>query len=218
MNELSQLCEKMGGDIELIRTGMTTDARIGKHFLYPGVGYGGSCFPKDVQALMATAREQGVPMGIIEASEEANYRQKRHLASKVKQHFGDRLAGKVFAVWGLAFKPNTDDMREAPSITIVEELLAAGATVRVFDPVAHETAEAALGGTRSGKITYCKLSYDAIEGADALLLVTEWNEFRHPDFERMRASMKQPVIFDGRNIYNPAQLRERGFTYYGIGR
>jgi UDPglucose 6-dehydrogenase len=218
MNELSQLCEKMGGDIEMVRRGMTTDVRIGKHFLYPGVGYGGSCFPKDVQALMATARRQDIPMGIIEATEEANGRQKRHLATKVKKHFGGKVAGKTFGIWGLAFKPNTDDMREAPALTIIEELLEAGATVRVFDPVASETAHQALGGTKGGKITYCAIAYDAIKDADALLLVTEWNEFRNPDFDRMKTLLKQPLIFDGRNIYNPAQLRDRGFTYYGIGR
>jgi UDPglucose 6-dehydrogenase len=218
MNELSQLCEKVGGDIESIRRGMTTDIRIGRHFLYPGVGYGGSCFPKDVQALMATGRKYGVSLKIIEAAEEANALQKRHLATKVKKYFGSNLSGKVFAIWGLAFKPNTDDMREAPSITIINELLSAGATVRVFDPVASETGEHALGGSREGKVTYCSLAYDAMEGADALLLVTEWNEFKNPDFNRIKSLLKQPVIFDGRNIYNPHLLKGQGFNYFGIGR
>jgi UDPglucose 6-dehydrogenase len=214
MNELAVLTEKMGGDIEEVRRGMSSDVRIGRHFLYAGVGYGGSCFPKDVQALMATARKQDVPMGVVTAAEEANARQKRHLAKLVKGHFGANLSGKTFGVWGLAFKPNTDDMREAPSITIIEELVAAGAKVRAFDPVAIQNAQSILGG----KATFTSGAYAAADGADALLLVTEWNEFRHPDFARIKASLRQPVIFDGRNLYNRTQLRDLGFTYYGIGR
>jgi UDPglucose 6-dehydrogenase len=214
MNELSVLCEKVGGDIEQVRKGMTTDVRIGKHFLYAGVGYGGSCFPKDVQALMSTGEKNGVRMGIITAAEEANARQKSHLVTRIKKHFGNDLKGKVFGVWGLAFKPNTDDMRESPSITIIEELVKAGATVRAFDPVATENARKVI----DAKITYCASAYEVAEDADALLLVTEWNEFRHPDFEMIKKELKTPVIFDGRNVYNPEQLRNLGFTYYGIGR
>jgi UDPglucose 6-dehydrogenase len=214
MNELSILCEKVGGDVELIRKGMTTDTRIGKHFLYAGVGYGGSCFPKDVQALVSTARKEDVPMGIAEAVEAANARQKRHLALKVKKHFGGSVSGKTFALWGLAFKPNTDDMRDAPSVVIAEELLSMGGSIQAFDPVATETAKKVLGA----RVKFCGSAYEAAEGADALLLVTEWNEFRQPDFERVKKSLKSPVIFDGRNIYNSAQLKKMGFTYYGIGR
>lgn len=214
MNELSILCEKVGGDIEQVRKGMTTDVRIGKHFLYAGVGYGGSCFPKDVQALMSTGDRHGVPMGIIGAAEEANARQKSHLVTRIKKHFGNDLKGRVFGMWGLAFKPNTDDMREAPAITIIDELVKAGATVRAFDPVATENARKVIGE----KVTYCASAYEVTENADALLLVTEWNEFRHPDFEVIKKELKSAVIFDGRNVYNPEQLRKLGFTYYGIGR
>ena len=214
MNEMAQLCEKVGGDIEAIRRGMTTDIRIGKHFLYAGAGYGGSCFPKDVQALMATARREDIPMGVVTAVEEANERQKKHLAVKVLKHFGGKVAGKTFALWGLAFKPNTDDMREAPAIAIIEALLKEGAKIQGFDPVATETARAVLGD----KITYGKSATEALTGADALLVVTEWNEFRHPDFEVVKSNLKQPVIFDGRNIYDPQKMRAMGFTYYGIGR
>lgn len=214
MNELSVLCEKVGGDIEMIRKGMATDQRIGKHFLYAGVGYGGSCFPKDVQALMATARREEITMAVVNSVEEANYRQKKRLAQKVFSHFGANLKGKTFALWGLAFKPNTDDMREAPAITIINELRKAGAQIKGFDPVATETARVAIGS----EITYCSSAFQAIEGADALLIVTEWNEFRHPDFARMKKDLKNPVIFDGRNIYNPEEMNRLGFTYYGIGR
>jgi UDPglucose 6-dehydrogenase len=214
MNELANLCEKAGGDIESVRKGMISDERIGKHFLYPGAGYGGSCFPKDVQALMATGRKMGVEMGIVTASENANLRQKKVLARKARDHFGSSIAGKTFAVWGLAFKPNTDDMREAPALTLIEELLSAGAKVRAFDPVARENAERILGS----RVTFCPLAYDALEGADALVVVTEWNEFRHPDFDRVKKLLRTPVVFDGRNLYNPKQLRELGFKYYGIGR
>ncbi len=214
MNELAILCENTGGDVEQVRKGMTTDVRIGKHFLYAGIGYGGSCFPKDVQALMSTARKHSITMGVVTAAETANARQKHHLAHKIKAHFGERLSGKAFGMWGLAFKPNTDDMREAPSLVIIEELLAAGASIRVFDPVAMENTKKMLGN----KVTYCSSAYDAIEGADALLIATEWNEFRHPDFERIRKSLKTPLVFDGRNLFSPDQMREKGFTYYGIGR
>ncbi len=214
INELALLCEKVGGDVENVRKGMITDVRIGKHFLYPGVGYGGSCFPKDVQALMATGRAAGVPMGVVTAAEEANFRQKRHLVGRVQQHFGKSLKGMHFALWGLAFKPNTDDMREAPALTIVEELLAAGATVSAYDPVAMENAKRLIGD----QIQFASTAYSALEGADALILVTEWNEFRHPDFERIKKALKAPVLFDGRNVFDPARVKEQGFSYYSMGR
>ncbi len=214
MNELAVLCERVGGNIEEVRRGMSTDVRIGKHFLYAGVGYGGSCFPKDVQALMATGRRLDIPLSVVTAAEEANARQKHHLVHRVQKHFGKDLKGKTFAMWGLAFKPNTDDMREAPAITIANDLIAAGAKVKAFDPVATENAKAVIGS----KVEYCKSAYEAIEGTDALLLVTEWNEFRNPDFDRIKKTLRQPVVFDGRNIYSPESLREQGFTYYGIGR
>jgi UDPglucose 6-dehydrogenase len=213
MNELAVLCDRVGGDVELVRRGMITDVRIGKHFLYPGVGYGGSCFPKDVQSLLKTAEKHDVPMGIIAAAEEANARQKKHLVSQMKKHFSD-LKGKTIAVWGLAFKPNTDDMREAPALVIIEELLKLGAKIRAFDPVSMNNTRLILGD----KITYAKSAYDALAGADALALVTEWNEFRHPDFDRMKKLLASPVLFDGRNLYNPEQMKMLGFSYYGIGR
>jgi len=214
MNELAVFCEKMGGDIEIIRKGMTSDVRIGRHFMYPGVGYGGSCFPKDVQALMAIARKNEVEMGIIAAAEAANKRQKSHLVNQVKRYFKDDLKGRTFAIWGLAFKPNTDDIREAPSLVIIEELLKAGAKVRAFDPVASENVKTLLGT----KIELCKSSFSALEGAEALLLVTEWNEFRNVDFEKVKTLLKTPVIFDGRNIYDKNRLEAQGFEYYGVGR
>lgn len=214
MNELAILCEKVGGDVEEVRRGMSSDVRIGRHFLYAGAGYGGSCFPKDVQALMATGRRESIPMGIITAAEAANLRQKRHLVTRIKNHFGQNLEGKTFAIWGLAFKPNTDDMREAPALTIVDELVKSGAKVKAFDPVAMDNAKKIL----ENKITFCQSNYECLPGADALVLVTEWNEFRHPDFAKIKSQLKSPVIFDGRNVYNPDQLKELGFTYFGIGR
>jgi UDPglucose 6-dehydrogenase len=214
MNELATLCEKVGGDVERVRRGMTTDERIGKHFLYPGVGYGGSCFPKDVQALLATAKKNDVRMGIIDATEEANQRQKQLLAAKVKAHFGGNIRGKTFAIWGLAFKPNTDDIREAPALTIIEELLEAGAQVRAFDPVACENTQKIFGS----RVTFTDNAFEATNGADALLVVTEWNEFKHASIDKIKKSLKTPVIFDGRNIYKPQALLEAGFAYYGIGR
>lgn len=214
MNELAGLCDQVGGDIEEVRRGMMTDVRIGKHFLYAGVGYGGSCFPKDVQALISTARKVDVPMGIVAAAEEANLRQKKYLARLIQSHFQDGLRGKVFGMWGLAFKPNTDDMREAPSLSVIHELLIAGAKIKAYDPVAIETARAVLGDS----ISYCDSSYDALAGVDALLIMTEWNEFRNPDFQKMKSLMKATTVFDGRNLFDPGQMRARGFVYYGIGR
>ncbi|MGK5082659.1 UDP-glucose/GDP-mannose dehydrogenase family protein [Bdellovibrionota bacterium FG-1] len=217
MNELSVLCEKVGGDVEEVRKGMTSDVRIGKHFLYAGVGYGGSCFPKDVQALMATGRRNDVPMGIVGAVEDANARQKRRLSAKVRARFGSALVGKTFALWGLAFKPNTDDMREAPALTVISELTEAGAKIRAYDPVATENARQLI-DDRRGLVTYCDSVYEALEGADALLIVTEWNEFRHPDFGQVKTLLRGPVIFDGRNLYAPEKMQALGFEYHGIGR
>ena len=199
---------------------MITDARIGRHFLYPGVGYGGSCFPKDVQALLSTAKKYDVPMGIVDAAERANDRQKHHLFFQIKKHFGSsNLSGKCFAIWGLAFKPNTDDIREAPALVMIEDLLRANATLRVFDPIAMDAVRSILKDRiPSSKLVFCDSSSDALTGADALVLVTEWNEFRHPDFQKLKEQMKTPVIFDGRNIFDPAEVKQEGFAYYGIGR
>jgi UDPglucose 6-dehydrogenase len=214
MNEIANLCELVGADVNRVREGMGSDSRIGFPFLFPGVGYGGSCFPKDVQALARTAAEHGYEMRVVRAAEDVNRDQKRSLVAKVRRHFDGKLKGRVLAVWGLAFKPRTDDMREAPSITIIRELLEAGASVRASDPEAIEPARAIFGDG----VAYFHKNYEACEGADALLIVTEWNEFRRPDFDRMKSLMKQPVVFDGRNIYDPARIRDKGFVYYGIGR
>lgn len=222
INEIALLCDKVGADVESVRAGITSDVRIGRHFLYPGPGYGGSCFPKDVKALLRTGKESGLPMHMIAAAESVNDRQKRVLFDKIALHFGgaNSLKGKTIAVWGLAFKPNTDDMREAPALVLVEALLEAGVSVRAFDPVAHETAPAALKqmGVDLKQFHLMDSAYDALEGADAVALVTEWNEFRTPDFEKIKSLLKQPLVFDGRNIWKPDTLRKRGFTYYGIGR
>ncbi len=222
INEIALLCDRIGADVESVRSGITSDVRIGKHFLYPGPGYGGSCFPKDVKALLKAGNEAGLPMRIVAAAEKANERQKQVLAEKMEQYFGgtSALKGKVIAVWGLAFKPNTDDMREAPALVLIDHLLKAGAHVRAFDPIAHETAPQAL-KQQGSDLTNFQLShsaYQALEGADALALVTEWNEFRLPDFERIKSLLKKPVIFDGRNIWKPDLLKKKGFTYFGIGR
>jgi UDPglucose 6-dehydrogenase len=213
MNDIACLCERVGADVELVRKGIGTDSRIGLSFLFPGVGYGGSCFPKDVKALVSTAREVGIELDLLRAVERTNERQKKLLLQKAVKHFGD-LGGRTFAVWGLAFKPKTDDMREAPSIELIEGLVGKGAKVRAFDPVAGPVARRVLGQTA----TLVERPYDALEGADALFVVTEWNEFRHPDFERMKALLRKPVVFDGRNVYSPKRMRELGFTYFGIGR
>jgi UDPglucose 6-dehydrogenase len=213
MNDMAALCERVGADVDFVRKGMGADKRIGYPFLFPGVGYGGSCFPKDVKALVAKGREQGLELDLLRAVERTNERQKKLLVQKAVKHFGS-LEGRNFAVWGLAFKPKTDDMREAPSVEVIEGLLAKGAKVSAHDPVAERTARRVLGD----RIHYTTVPYEALEGADALFVVTEWNEFRHPDFERMKALMKSPVIFDGRNIYDPARMRELGFTYMGLGR
>jgi len=213
MNEVANMCELVGADVDQVRKGVGADRRIGMSFLFPGVGYGGSCFPKDTQALLRSAKDHGYDFKILRAVEDVNKRQKQRLVDKIEQHFTS-IAGRTIALWGLAFKPRTDDMREAPAIPIVERLLAGGATVRAYDPAAGPVARRIF----DGRITLCDKSYDALAGADALAIVTEWNEFREPDFAKMRALLKCPVVFDGRNIYSPEQMRALGFTYFSIGR
>jgi len=213
MNEIARICDLVGANVSHVRKGIGTDARIGSRFLFPGCGYGGSCFPKDVKAVVRTAEEHGYDFRILKAVEEVNEGQKLLLFEKARQHFGD-LSGKHFAVWGLAFKPNTDDMREAPAVVLIEKLLAAGATVTAFDPEAMDEARRHYIGDR---VTYAERPMDALDGADALILVTEWNEFRRPDFEAIHESLEHPVIIDGRNIYSREILEEMGFTYYAVG-
>ena len=216
MNELALLAEKLGADIERVRQGIGSDPRIGYHFLYAGCGYGGSCFPKDVQALRRTAREYGAPLRILDAVEAANEAQKRILVEKLKSRFGAQLDGRRFALWGLAFKPNTDDMREAPSRVIMEALWAMGATVAAYDPAAMPETRRLYGERPDLMLTSHPM--DALRDADALLIVTEWKAFRSPDFAAMKALLRQPVIFDGRNLYDPAAMRREGFEYFPIGR
>jgi UDPglucose 6-dehydrogenase len=213
MNDIANLCEKMGADVNWVRKGIGSDPRIGNKFIYPGIGYGGSCFPKDVKALARTGRENGHTMRILEAVEAVNDDQKSVLFNKINAYFGGELQGKTVAFWGLSFKPNTDDMREAPSIVLANLLLKAGANVRAYDPVAMEEAKHDLGDT----ITYCESDMDAVQGADALALITEWTEFRVPNWEKVGAAMKTKVVFDGRNLYRSAIVAEAGFDYYGIG-
>ena len=214
MNELANLCELVGGDVDLVRKGMGTDPRIGQQFLFAGIGYGGSCFPKDVNALIKTSADNGYDFQILRAVEEVNKRQKKIIVEKLKKHFGGMLKGKTVAIWGLSFKPNTDDIREAPSLLIIEALVKEGVNVRAHDPAAMEETKKLLGNV----VKYFDSNYDALKGAHALVVVTEWGEFRRPDFARMKTLMREPVIFDGRNIYDPARIKEQGFTYYGIGR
>jgi UDPglucose 6-dehydrogenase len=214
INEMANLCEAVGAEINDLRRGMGADRRIGSQFLFPGAGYGGSCFPKDVQALIHSAAEHHLDFALLRATDEVNVRQKRLVAERVKQHFGPDLHGRSFAVWGLAFKPRTDDMREAPSLTVIEELLAAGATVRAHDPEALNSARRIFGG----RITYHENNYETLAAADALIILTEWPEFRHPNFQRIRTLLKSAVIFDGRNLYDPALMKALEFRYYSIGR
>jgi UDPglucose 6-dehydrogenase len=214
INEIANLCEAVGAEINQVRRGLGSDRRIGTQFLFPGVGYGGSCFPKDVEALIRTGAENGLDFQLLKAAQHVNNLQKRRLVARVMEHFGPDLSGRTFAVWGLAFKPRTDDMREAPSLVIIEELLKAGASVRAHDPEALENARRIFGD----RLSYHKSNYDALNGADALLILTEWNEFRHPNFQRIRTLLKQPVIFDGRNLYDPQLMKALEFKYYSIGR
>jgi UDPglucose 6-dehydrogenase len=216
MNELANLAEQLGADIEQVRRGMGADPRIGYHFLYAGAGYGGSCFPKDVQALIRTAREANSPLRILGAVEVANQLQHRVLGRKIVARFGADLSGRRFALWGLAFKPNTDDMREAPSRVLIADLMERGATVCAYDPAALEEARQVYSGER--RVSFAQSPLAALEGADALAVVTEWQEFRSPDFEVIRASLKTPAIFDGRNLYDPRELKRHGIEYFPIGR
>ena len=213
MNDMANLCEIVGADVNMVRRGIGTDRRIGRYFIYPGTGYGGSCFPKDVKAIIKTADEYGYSMEVLKSVEDVNERQKSVLVAKAMKYFDKDLIGKTFAVWGLSFKPQTDDMREAPSLVIIEKLLAAGATIKVYDPVAMEEAVRVLGN----KVEFCKEQYEALIDADALMLVTEWPEFKFPNFKIMKKLMTGNVIFDGRNVYDVNDMSERGFDYFGIG-
>ncbi len=215
MNELSHLCEKTGADIESVRKGIGSDSRIGKAFLYAGVGYGGSCFPKDVKALVHTSKQMGFASKILEAVEEVNKDQRQLFIDKIVKNLGEDLSNTTFAVWGLSFKPQTDDMREAPAIDIIAGLKKYGAKFKAYDPIAIETAREIIGDEN---VEYVTNNYDVLEGTDALLLLTEWHHFRRPDFERMKSLMNKPIIFDGRNQYEPAKMQDRGFEYYSIGR
>lgn len=216
MNEVANLCDKAGADVDKVRIGIGTDARIGMPFLYPGIGYGGSCFPKDVQAFIRTGEDLGSPMKVSRAIEEVNKAQKQVLVTKIIGHFGENLSGKTFAVWGLAFKPKTDDTRDAPALVIVKDLVERGAKVVAYDPEGIATFKARLGDLKG--VSYVEASMDAVSGADALVLCTEWGEFRTPNFAKLKKSLKGHVIFDGRNIFDPQSVTEHGFKYFGIGR
>lgn len=216
MNEIANLAELLGADIENVRRGIGSDPRIGYHFIYPGCGYGGSCFPKDVQALVRTAQGVAYEPELLAAVESVNYRQKSVLVNKIRNFFGDDLQGKTFALWGLSFKPNTDDMREASSRVLMETLWEAGASVQAFDPEAMEETQRIYGDEKP--LTLCGTKEQALKGADALVICTEWKEFRSPDFERIKSSLSTPVIFDGRNLYDPARVKRKGFHYFAIGR
>lgn len=214
MNEMANLCERVGANVDMVRMGMGSDSRIGKRFLFPGVGYGGSCFPKDVQALARTAREHQYDFQLVETTMQVNKKQKTILGGKIKAYFGEDLSGKTIAVWGLAFKPETDDIREAPALELIKELQAAGATIQAFDPEAMENVKKSLGST----LLFADNQYEALKDADALVLVTEWSEFRNPDFERMASMLKHPAIFDGRNVYTLEKMSTLSFYYESIGR
>jgi UDPglucose 6-dehydrogenase len=216
MNELALLAEKVGADIELVRKGIGSDPRIGTHFLYAGAGYGGSCFPKDVKALVKTAKDNGVTLQVLTAVEAANDKQKHVLVDKVVKRFGNDLSGRQFAIWGLSFKPNTDDMRDAPSRVVIAELAKRGATIKAYDPVALTEAKRVMEGTKG--LTFVDNQTKALEGSDALVIITEWKEFKSPDFDAIKALLKQPVVIDGRNLYDPAFMRTLGIEYMSIGR
>ncbi|HYO22066.1 MAG TPA: UDP-glucose/GDP-mannose dehydrogenase family protein [Flavisolibacter sp.] len=214
MNEIAQLCERLGADVDMVRRGIGSDDRIGKRFLFPGIGYGGSCFPKDVKALVYSANEVAYDFQILNAVTDVNEKQKVHLVNKIRRYYNNDLTGKHFAIWGLAFKPNTDDIREAPALEIINALLESGATVSAFDPEAMNNVKGVVGG----KIAYAETQYEALEGADALIIATEWNEFRTPDFDKILSAMKDTVIFDGRNLFEVEQMEKKGFHYESIGR
>lgn len=214
MNELANFCEEVGANVDLIRKGMGSDTRIGKKFLFAGIGYGGSCFPKDVNALIRTSREKGAEMKLLTMVDQVNREQKMVIVKKIMKHFNNDIQGKSFAVWGLAFKPNTDDMREAPSVVIINELLKLGANVTAYDPEAMENAKFYL----QDKIEYAKNQYDAVKNADALIVLTEWNEFNNPDLDQVKELLNKPVIFDGRNVFNRRKTKQMGFTHYSIGK
>ncbi|MCC7409155.1 MAG: UDP-glucose/GDP-mannose dehydrogenase family protein [Phycisphaeraceae bacterium] len=214
INEIARLCEAFGADVDEVRRGMCADKRIGNQFLYPGLGYGGSCFPKDVLACISMGLSSNTPTDLLKAVHEVNQQQRTFFLGKILEHFGRDLTGKRFAVWGIAFKPGTDDIREAPSLTIMKRLLDHGATIAAHDPVAHETCRAVLGD----RITYCDEPYAALDGADALVLCTDWDEFKHPDFEQLVRRMNKPVVFDGRNLYRRQVAVQEGLTYFSIGR
>jgi UDPglucose 6-dehydrogenase len=216
MNELANFCETVGADIEEVRRGIGTDKRIGPAFLYAGVGYGGSCFPKDVKALIQSAKNKGKSLSILQAVEDVNKNQKYNFLEKIYKHYNNDIAGKTFAIWGLSFKPHTDDIREAPAIEIIKELTAKGAKVRAFDPVAMDNTRPLF--ENNEKVHFAEDEYKALEGADALILVTEWPQFRRPDWERMKELLANPVVFDGRNQYDPGKMEKMGFEYFGIGR
>ena len=213
-NEIANICEKVGANAEMVRIGMCSDKRIGSQFLFPGLGYGGSCFPKDVKALLKTAKDNNCDYQLLQAADDVNKRQRQIFIKKILKRFGENLAGMTFAIWGLAFKPKTNDMREAPAITIINALLERGAKIQAYDPKAFDCAQFYFGD----KITYSKSAYDALSNADCMLLLTEWNEFRRPDFDKINELLKQPIIFDGRNQYNAERLKQRGFEYYCVGR
>ncbi|MBX6332869.1 MAG: UDP-glucose/GDP-mannose dehydrogenase family protein [Gemmatimonadaceae bacterium] len=214
MNEIANLCERVGANVDHVRKGIGSDTRIGASFLFPGPGYGGSCFPKDVKALLRTAKEWNTTLCVLQAVEDANERQKRRLFEKLQRALGGQVRGARVAVWGLAFKPQTDDMRESPALTLIDDLLQNGATVCAHDPVAMPEAKRRLGD----RIAYAETNYDALDGADALVVVTDWNQYRHPDFARIKSTLKRPVVIDGRNLYDPAKMAALGFTYLSIGR
>ena len=216
MNEISNICERVGADINKVRRGIGSDRRIGFSFIYPGCGYGGSCFPKDVQALIRTANENGYSPSLLQSVEDVNRYQKHVIAGKVKQRFGEDLSGRIFAVWGLSFKPDTDDMRESPAVTIIDSLTKAGATIQAYDPQAEESAKN-IYLKDNDRVVYCHGKYDALKDADALILITEWKEFRSPDFPEIKKLLKTPVIFDGRNQYDKKSMRRYGIDYYQIG-
>jgi UDPglucose 6-dehydrogenase len=214
MNQMAEFCERVGANIDLVRKGIGTDERIGPSFLFPGPGYGGSCFPKDVKALVSSARTKGLALTILDAVESTNERQKRRVFEKLSAVFAGDLPGKRIAVWGLAFKANTDDMRESPALTLIEALLSAGATVVAHDPVALAEAKRRL----DDRVQYAEQAYDALRGADALAIMTDWNEYRHPDFDRIRETLRQPIVVDGRNLYDSERMQQIGFRYFSIGR